>query len=292
MKKQIVLACAAAGLALGAGVVVSAQTAPQTPAQPAPAKAAETAGAVPEIAPGILMGYLQRAELPDSLSIIPPPPAQGSATQARDDAAAKAARALKGSPRWTQATQDAALFFPAGAETYSCALGIKVSQETTPRLYVLLRRVMTDAGLSTYPTKNKFMRKRPFMVDGGDICTPKDEKALRADGSYPSGHSAIGWAWALTLAEAEPDRATQILARGRQFMQSRVVCNVHWRSDTEAGATMGSSTVARLHANATFRADLEAAKAEIAAARAAGQTPTRDCQAEAAALASAPIEQP
>ena len=41
--------------------------------------------AVPEIHPGILAGYLQPEEHPDSLALIPPPPAQGSAALALDE---------------------------------------------------------------------------------------------------------------------------------------------------------------------------------------------------------------
>ncbi len=150
----------------------------------------------------------------------------------------------------------------------------------------MLRRTLVDTGLSTYPTKTKFQRPRPFMVNNAPMCTPQDEAELRKDGSYPSGHSAIGWGWALILAEAAPDRATEVLHRGRAFTQSRVVCNVHWLSDTEEGRMMGAATVAKLHDNADFKADMEAAKAEILAARAAGHLPTRDCAAETAALAN------
>ena len=50
---------------------------------------------------------------------------------------------------------------------------------------------------------------------------------------------------------------------------------------------MGAAAVARLHADPAFRAELEAAKAELAALRAKGLKPTRDCQAEADALARA-----
>ena len=46
--------------------------------------------------------------------------------------------------------------------------------------------------------------------------------------------------------------------------------------------------VARLHADPAFRADLKAAKAEVAALRARGSNPTRDCKAEAEALAYQP----
>ena len=176
-----------------------------------------------------------RHERPNSLSLLPPPPALGSAAQARDDTAAIAAVARSGGPRWMQAVEDADLHFPKVAETFSCAVGVRITEADTPRLYVLLRRSLVDAGLSTYPTKIKYQRVRPFMVDGGATCTPGDEAALRKDGSYPSGHSALGWAWALILVEAAPERAEAILARGRAFGQSRVACNVHWLSDTEEG---------------------------------------------------------
>ena len=69
---------------------------------------------------------------------------------------------------------------------------------------------------------------------------------LREDGSYPSGHNAIGWASALILAEIAPERADLVLARGRAFGQSRVICNVHWQSDASEGRTMGAAAVARM----------------------------------------------
>ena len=45
------------------------------------------------------------------------------------------------------------------------------------------------------------------MVNQMATCTPAEETMLREDGSYPSGHNAIGWAWALILAEIAPERA-------------------------------------------------------------------------------------
>jgi acid phosphatase (class A) len=235
--------------------------------------------------PGYLPGYLASGARPNSLTLLPPPPAPGSAAQRRDDAAAKAAVARSGGPRWKQAIEDADLHFPKVAETFSCAVGVRITEADTPRLYVLLRRSLVDTGLSTYPTKIKYERARPFMVDGGPTCTPGEEAALRKDGSYPSGHSAVGWGWALILVEAAPERADAILARGRAFGQSRVACNAHWLSDTEEGRVMASGIVARLHDDAAFRDDLAAARSEIAAARAAGLGPTRDCAKETAQLA-------
>src|SRR5688572_28151640 len=217
--------------------------------------------------------YLPRGGAPDSLVILPAPPEAGSAAQARDDAAARAGQAMRGSPRWAQATQDANLDLPGAAQTFECALGVGISEAGTPHTYTLLRRSMADIGLSTYPTKTKYQRTRPFVVTSTEICTPDQAEFLRHDGSYPSGHSAIGWGWALILTEAAPDRQNQILARGRAFGQSRVVCNAHWLSDTDEGRVIASATVAALHDAPEFRADLEAARAEISAARSSGSKP-------------------
>lgn len=235
---------------------------------------------------GLLAGYLPKGTAPNSLTLLPAPPAPGSAALARDSEAAKAAVALNGSARWDRARLDADLRFPAAANNFSCALDTPIDEVNTPKLYTLMRRTLTDIGLATYPAKIKYQRARPFTVDGGAICTPEDEAGLRKDGSYPSGHSAIGWGWALILAEIAPDRADPILARGRAFGQSRVVCNVHWLSDTEEGRLMASATVATLHGQADFRSDMAAARAEIAAARAKGLKPAADCAKEAEQLAA------
>lgn len=241
---------------------------------------------VPEIAPGFLKGYLPLEALPDSAIILPPPPAPGSAAGALDDDVARTSLALRDTPRWKLAALDARLSFPAAADAFSCALDAPVSETATPRLYVMLRRVLTDAGLATDRAKKEYQHARPFMMDSAPICTPEEDKALRNDGSYPSGHTAIGWAWALVLAEAAPDRADVIVRRGLSFGTSRIVCNVHWRSDVVAGRTIGAAAMAKLNADPQFLADLAAAREEIAAARSNGLPPNRDCKFEAEALRS------
>jgi len=245
---------------------------------------------VEEIRPGILAGYLQEESLPDSLELIPPPPAGGSAAFALDEEVSQKSLSLQGTPRWDLATEDANLMFPRAAGTFSCALGASINEKDTPHLYMLLRRTLADAGLSTYTAKNHYQRTRPFVVNKKLTCTPDEEAHLMKDGSYPSGHTAIGWAWALILSEIAPDRANMILDRGRAFGESRVVCNVHWYSDVVAGRLMGAAAVARLHADPGFRAELEAAKAEFAELQAKGVGPTRDCGLEREALANDRME--
>jgi len=240
--------------------------------------------AVPE-KEGFLAGYLAREALPNSLALLPPPPAAGSAAQAYDEEVSRKALALRGTPRWALANEDANIMFPPAAGTFSCALNIPITEQDTPHLYVLLRRALSDAALSTYPAKNHYHRTRPFMMNKEPICPTDEGKPYIKNDSYPSGHSAMGWAWALILSEISPEQTDVILARGRTFGESRMICNVHWQTDVIEGRFMGAATVARLHADPTFRADLEAAKAELAAVRAKGLKPQRDCAAEAAAMA-------
>jgi acid phosphatase (class A) len=239
---------------------------------------------VAEIRPGILAGYLRSEELPNSLVLLPPPPAEGSAGLALDRDVSLKSFAIRGTPRWTLATRDAEMMFPDAAETFSCALNAPITEQDTPHLYRLLRRTLADAAFSTFSAKKKYQRMRPFMVNGEPICRPDQEKHLKNDGSYPSGHTAFGWAWALILTEIAPERTDAILARGRAFGQSRIICNVHWHSDVVEGRFVGSATVARLHADPAFRAELEAAKAEFAVVRSNGLKPTRDCKNEVDAL--------
>ncbi len=229
-------------------------------------------------------GYLQGDAIPDSLALSPAPPAPGTAWAALDEAVAQQALALRDSPRFRQASLDADLGFPAGAEQFSCALGMPINEQQTPALMRLLLRSLISASASTKAAKNHYRRPRPFMLNGQPVCTPGDEPHLRASGSYPSGHTTIGWTWALLLSEIAPERSTALLERGRNYGHSRLVCNVHWYSDIKQGETMAAATVARLHDNAEFRADLAAARREIEATRVLALPPSRNCAAEAEVL--------
>lgn len=206
----------------------------------------------------------------DGLSIIGPPPAAGSPDLAADEATIDATRAVLDTPRGAQAKEDVKLFEPGAFRSWSCAAGVEIGPQTTPALTRLLHRSLIDAGTSTNPPKNHYKRDRPFIGNQRRICVAPE--SLRGSTSYPSGHSAVGFAWGLILAEVVPARSDALLTRGREFGDSRVICGVHYPSDIQAGRIMGASTVARLHAEPAFLADLAAAKAEVAKA-----PPAADC---------------
>lgn len=226
-------------------------------------------------------GYLSMESLPNGLAILLPSPVKDSAAFAFDEEVSRNSLTLRGTPRWELAREDSNFSFTKPASAFTCALNVQISQQDTPHIYTLLRRTFDDARFSYSPAKIHYQRPRPFVLNNEPICLDKAPSKYR---SYPSGHATIGWTWALILSEIAPEQSDAILARARAFGQSRVICNVHWQSDVNAGLLLGTAVVARLHAEPEFMATIEAAKAEFEVARSKGLSPERDCEAEAAAL--------
>ena len=138
-----------------------------------------------------------------------------------------------------------------------------------PTLTLLLGKMLGDLETIQTPAKQGYFRPRPFVAEPAATCFPP-EPWLGRSGSYPSGHAAMGWAWALILSELAPDRADAILARGLAYGESRVICGVHYASDVEAGRLVGAAMVARLKADPTFQRDFLEARKELASVRAGG----------------------
>ncbi|PJG43240.1 hypothetical protein XA39_08605 [Acinetobacter tandoii] len=244
-------------------------------------------------------GYLTESTV-DSALILPPPPAEGSVTKANDEFVNKNALMLYGSDRWVQAGYDSNLYLPSAAQAFSCSANVNISKEKTPTIYKMLETSLVDLGLSSYAAKNKYQRARPFMSNGQGICEisaadrekygityDENKEKLSTDGSYPSGHSTIGWGWALIMSEIAPQRANHIFLRGRAFAESRLVCNVHWQSDIIEGKNMAAMTVAQLHTQKQFLKDLAKAQKEYQTAQRKGDVPdAASCEFENKALST------
>ncbi len=231
-------------------------------------------------------GYLKKHELPDSISLLPPPPQPGTPAFDANEAMHRRAAALRQTPRWELARSDSDLREGGAITAFSCALGVQVDAQTTPQLYSLLLRAMRDTARSTNAAKNHYSFTRPFAAKNETTCTPQKEESLRTNGSYPSAHAARGWTMALLLSELAPERANDLMARGNSYGESRMICNVHWQSDIMQARVMSHATLARLHTKPDFMADMAAARSELAAARAANHLPRQDCAAEAETLKS------
>lgn len=223
--------------------------------------------------------YLDAVPLPDLLRILPPPPAPGSAQNIADRATFHATRALQGSERWAIATRDVT---DDRFTTFACAIGLQLDAKSAPATARVLARI--GGGALVDRVKQGYATRRPYLDDDEPICEPKNAH-LAGNGDYPSGHTTNGWSSALLLAELMPERATAILARGREYGESRYICGSHSLSAVEAGYMSGSVLVATLHAAPEFRRDMDAARAELVALRrTATHLPTAQCAQEARVL--------
>ena len=216
--------------------------------------------------------FLTESQVANSRQLLPPPPLPGSAQFKYDEAQYQWGKMQRHTARGKQAIEDANLSGNGVSRAFSEAFGVTISKEQTPEIYKLLMRLKHDAGdLSVRVAKNYYMRMRPFILYGEHCATPEEEDNLRKNGSYPSGHTCTGWSIALVLAEINLDRQDQILQRGYEFGQSRVIIGVHWQSDVDAGRVVASTLVARLHALKDFTDQLDKAKKEFAKLQKAGK---------------------
>lgn len=234
-------------------------------------------------------GYLPAGGF-DILAVLPPAPRSGDPRDTADRAIFRDTRTLFGTPRWAMATGDVGLAPVDLLRDFGCAAGAELTAAALPKTLRLLMRASADAGRETGIAKEHYHRLRPFLVDRGPICEPSD--GVNTSYDYPSGHTTIGWTWATLLAELMPDRAAPILARGRAFGESRIVCGVHNASAVDAGRLSASATLAALSGRADFQADLAAARSEVQAARTRFAAPDGATCAAERALVAQPLEPP
>lgn len=216
--------------------------------------------------------FLNEGDVANSLLLLPAPPEEGSIVFLCDKERYEWGKQQRDTPRGDQAAADANVEADGVPRAFSEAFGIEITPETTPEILRLVVGMREDAGdLATRDAKNYYMRTRPFAYFNENTCNPKQQAELSTNGSYPSGHTSIGWATALVLAEINPGRQNEILKRGYDMGESRVICGYHFQSDVDAARLVAAGVVARLHADPGFQAQLEKAKTEFATLKQQGK---------------------
>jgi acid phosphatase (class A) len=192
------------------------------------------------------------------LALLPPVP-DAAATRAELDAA------LQRQTRRTEADCAAAdLDANKDLLRFAGALGLNVAVDdprlqTTVRILTDLRKLQENL---TGRVKDATRRPRPFRQDER-ITTCIDRPPSE---SYPSGHATFGMATALLLADMVPERRAELLNRGRDYGEQRVVGGVHFPSDVAAGRTAGTIIAAFLLASPQYQREATEARAGIRAA--------------------------
>ena len=149
--------------------------------------------------------------------------------------------------------------------SFNEALGMTISKENTPAIWKLLTRSLVTTDQMRVAPKAFYHRTRPYVRFHEHILTydkEEDEVELGKEGSYPSGHTSRGWATALLLSEVCPEHANEILKRGWDYGESRVIVGAHWQTDVDASRMGASIGYGALQASPTFREDMKAARQE------------------------------
>ena len=263
---------------------MTARAAPAIAAALMLAACASTTPREPAVAT-VSAGYLPDESLARLADVVPPPPAPGSPRDLEDKAASARLAALEDTDRWLLATSHAELRPPLALQHFDCGLGVRLGSAETPRLDRLMAKVFHDAESVAEQVKARARRARPVGDDPDRRPCQRVAAAGRASASYPSGSAAVGAAYAEAFALLEPNRTEAVQRIGHEIGISRLICAMHYPSDVEAGEAIGRAVMAEVAMTPSFRADAEAVRAELGAARATGRT-NPGCAAERAALAT------
>jgi len=233
-----------------------------------------------------------KADKVDLIHLLAPPPAPGSAEQARDINAVLNAQKARTPETTKRAEEDAKVDLFAFADV----LGTKFAAGNLPTTVAFFRKVNAERGEVVNVIKDCWERPRPFVADsdihppgtmGKDTATfPGTKNVAPHDAasscrplepipaysySYPSGHSTYGAMTAILLANMVPEKRSELYARGWEYGRNRVVGGVHYPTDVEAGRIEATVLVTLMMENPAFRSDFASSKAELR--RALGLTP-------------------
>ncbi len=196
---------------------------------------------------------LDSMQMPNAVYFLPAPPDTASDAFQYDKAQYRWGKEQrKDSTRLAIAVNDAIWSIDNICKIYSGVLGFEISEQNAPAIYRMLTLGLLTTDQAGKLPKNHYMRTRPYVFYNEPTIYPSDEAWLRTNGSYPSGHTILGWSAALLLTEMAPDKADTIMARGYMYGQSRVIAGYHWQSDVDAARLVASAAVARLHADKRF----------------------------------------
>jgi acid phosphatase (class A) len=229
----------------------------------------------------------------------PPPPPQGYLVEADhltiaqtsspspvpEDASAFDVIA-PGTDRWWLAIAHAELRAPYAAQHFDCVLDTRLNQRPRPALTRLMQRLLVDADALTRGLAVRHPRPRPVAAIAGLEPCQRTDRAMLQSPSWPASGAVTGAVYGELFADLAPDRADAARKTGQEIGRSRMLCRMNWPSDVADGYALGRTLYARVAQEPSFRRDLEAARAEMAEARAETLS-NPGCAAERRALVQA-----
>ncbi len=116
------------------------------------------------------------------------------------------------------------------------------------------------ANASTEPAKRFYKYERPYRwstsVVVAPTLVPAESSTPATDGGFPSGHSAEGVRDAVAMAYLVPERFQEMLSRGLELGENRILAGMHSPLDVIGGRVLGEASAAAnllAPANATLK---------------------------------------
>ena len=192
----------------------------------------------------------------DIAAILPDPPANDSAEMKRELVELHRLQDTRSAGETARAKADDA---EEDIFVFRNVLGEGFSAQNLPATALLSMHLHNDEGQISNPAKNQFKRARPYQFDAGvkPVCAIKT-----TPDSYPSGHSTTGYLEAFALAMMVPEKRELILARADDYAHNRLVCGVHYASDTVASKAVAYAMFAIIMQKPQFKQEFDAAQQE------------------------------
>jgi len=224
-----------------------------------PAASAQPAAAPAVVKPAPVSKFLSPGDLDPAL-LLPAPPSDAAPAAVEGRAELHRIAAARTPKRLAQARRDDEV---EDVTALTGVLGPAFNLERLPATARLFADLRYEDNVAAKRAKAYFRRERPFLYDRTlDVC----DDAHDVKNSYPSGHATMGYAAAAALEQLIPAKAQAVRARASDYAESRLVCGVHYRSDIDASQVLGAALVVKLLEKPDFKAEFEAARAELTAA--------------------------
>lgn len=205
--------------------------------------------------------YVAPAQL-DLPRVLPPWPAADSLASEADVMTVLAVQARRTRAEERDAQADSVTIMP---DFTKRLLGPAATPERLPKLFALMGALHQDMrGVNRAANEARGYRLRPVLFDRR--IKPSLDMIGHGAASYPSARTSSGKVWAEVIALLLPGRAEAARAEAERIAWRRVVGGVHYPSDLGGSLHVARAVMTALQASPSFQADLQAVRAELAAA--------------------------